>query len=58
MAYAFGAGTVRTREIRPNRVRRALGRGEDVAIAWNHNLGADDVDMLLGPAGFDGVWLE
>jgi hypothetical protein len=52
---AYGEGGVRP--IRPNRVKRRLAAGETVCIAAGFNT-SDEVDIVLGPLGFDGVWLE
>ena len=43
-------------ELRQNRVKRKLQRGERVYVAsgFTH---ADDIDAF-GPAGFDGIWIE
>jgi 4-hydroxy-2-oxoheptanedioate aldolase len=43
-------------EIRPNRAKHKLQRGEVVNIISGHN-SADTIDFL-GPLGFDGVWIE
>ncbi len=43
-------------QIRPNRVKQKLARGETVCVAS----GLDNADAIdsFGPHGFDGVWLE
>lgn len=43
-------------DLRPNRVRHKLERGEPAFIAGNFTH-ADDIDAF-GPVGFDGIWLE
>ncbi len=43
-------------EIRPNKVKRLLARGESALIASGFDNG-DQIDAF-GPNGFDGVWLE
>jgi len=43
-------------ELRPNRIKQKLDRGEAAFVAGNFTH-ADDIDAF-GPIGFDGVWLE
>ena len=43
-------------ELRENRVKRKLQRGEVVTVVSGYNT-ADMIDFL-GPLGFDGVWIE
>lgn len=40
-----------------NRARRGLDAGQVVTVVAGHSAAADTID-LLGPAGFDGFWIE